>query len=84
MDIKEVEHYVNTVIPNIESELSNPNCTDRLAVYNLYVEVMRMIAYYDFETFNKYLELDEDARVPTRKFYHQRKNHIGEIFQSHE
>lgn len=84
MPIEEIEHYVQTIIPNIEKQLLNDELTpyEKLELYNLYVDVMRLVAPHDFETFNKYLELDDDHNVPTRAFYHHRKNHIGEIFKA--
>jgi predicted phage terminase large subunit-like protein len=81
MTIEEVEQYVNVIIPNIEEELTKDmEDKDRLDLYNLYVDVLRMVAPNDFITYNKYLELDEDHTDPNRAFYHQRKDHIGDIF----
>ena len=81
MTIEEVEQYVNVIIPNIEEELTKDmEDKDRLDLYNLYVDVLRMVAPNDFVTYNKYLELDEDHTDPNRAFYHQRKDHIGDIF----
>lgn len=84
LTLKEVEHYVNTVIPNIENELASGKLTDTdaLDLYNLYVDVLRLVAPMDFETFNKYLELDEDKRDKNKGFYHHRKNHMGELFKA--
>jgi predicted phage terminase large subunit-like protein len=82
--IQDVEQYVDVVIPNIESELANPDLSakDKLELYNLYVDVLRLVAPHNFHCYNKYLELDEDHTSPTRAFYHHRKNHIGEIFDA--
>ena len=82
MTIPEIEKYTKTVIPNIEKQLANSGKTDKekLELYNLYLDVMRLIAPFDFETFNKYLEIDEDHNSPTKAFYHQRKKHMGEMF----
>lgn len=82
--IQDVEQYVDVVIPNIESELANPDLSakDKLELYNLYVDVLRLVAPHNFHCYNKYLELDEDHTSPTKAFYHHRKNHIGEIFDA--
>lgn len=82
--IQDVEQYVDVVIPNIESELANPDLSakDKLQLYNLYVDVLRLVAPHNFHCYNKYLELDDDHNSPTRAFYHHRKNHIGEIFDA--
>lgn len=84
MPIEQVEMYIEKVIPNIERELMDKTKDSKeiLDLYNLYVEVLRLIAPYNFEVFNKYLELDEEHDIPTRAFYHQRKNHLGEIFKA--
>lgn len=84
MEISQVEKYVTTVIPNLERELVRTDLGNKelLELYNLYVEVLRIVAPYDFATFNKYLELDEDSSSENRAFYNHRKNHIGEIFQA--
>jgi predicted phage terminase large subunit-like protein len=67
MTLPEVEKYVSVVVPNIE---------------RLYVDVLRLIAPYDFISYNKYLELDEDHNIPTKAFYHQRRKHMAEVFQA--
>lgn len=84
LTITQVEEYVNEIIPNIESKLvdENLNDNDRFELYNLYVDVMKLVAPYDFITFNKYLELDDDHDSPQRAFYHHRRNHLGELFQA--
>lgn len=84
MDIKEVEHYKNIIIPKIERELVDDSKTkeEKVDLYNLYEDVLRLVAYDDFETFNKYLELDEDHNDKNKAFYHHRKNHLHEIFNA--
>lgn len=84
MHIKDVEKYVNIIIPNIEKELVADGKTpeELLELYNLYDEVLTLVAPYDFITFNKCLELEEDKSDLNKGFYHNRKNHIGEIFQA--
>lgn len=84
MEIKEIEKYTKIVIPNIEKQLRNNKLSnkERLELYNLYVDVMRIVAPYDFITFNKYLELDEDHGILTKAFYHHRKDHLGDIFEA--
>ena len=51
-------------------------------MYNLYRDVLFLVAPYDFATFNKALEFEEDKNDRNKGFYHHRKNHIGEIFQA--
>ena len=82
MEIKEVERYVNTIIPNIENKLKDKSLSKKelVELYNLYRNTLRMVAPYDFISFNKYLEFEEDKSQVNRGFYHHRKNHIGEIF----
>lgn len=83
MDIKEVEHYVNVIIPNIERELTTEKDSEKLLeLYNLYYDILILVAPYDFITYNKALEFHEDKSNPNRGFYHHRKNHIGVIFES--
>lgn len=84
MPIEQVEKYVNVVIPNIEKELANKELStkQKLELYNLYVEVLRITAPYNFPTFNKYLELDEDHYSPNKAFYYHRKDHMGDVFEA--
>jgi len=80
MNKQELQNYVEVVIPNLEDKLSN--CSDEgelLRFYNLYVEVLRVVAPNDFASFNKYLELDEDHNDPNRAFYHHRQNHLKDL-----
>lgn len=82
--IKDVENYVNVVIPNIESKLGDESvgASEKAELYGLYVTLLRMVAPYDFISFNKYLELDEDKTQINRGFYHHRKDHLGELFHA--
>lgn len=80
----QVRNYIDVVIPKIEKELSRneKSANEMLELYNLYVEVMRVTAPYDFITFNKFLELDEDHNSPNKAFYHHRKEHLAELFEA--
>lgn len=82
MTITEIEKYTKVVIPNIEKQLSSADKTDqeKYDLYNLYLDVLRLTAPWDFASFNKYLEIDEDHSVPTKAFYHHRKRHMAEMF----
>lgn len=84
MDIKEIEHYVNVIIPNIEKDLTDKNKSNQelLELYSLYEDVLIMIAPYNFPTYNKALEFHEDKSDTNKGFYHHRKDHIPEIFDS--
>lgn len=84
LTLQEVEHYVNVIIPNIESELAGGGLSESetLDLYNLYCDVLRLVAPMDFESYNKYLELDEDKRDKNKGFYHHRKHHMGELFKA--
>lgn len=81
VDTKWLEQYVNIVIPNLEHELSKAESSSKqLELYNLYVDVLRIVAPWDFKTYNKYLELDDDHSSPNKAFYHHRKVHMDEVF----
>lgn len=83
MNISEVEHYVEKIIPNIEEELVLEKDPKKLLeLYNLYDDILTLVAPYDFISFNKSLEFDEDKTNPNKGFYHHRKDHIGEIFEA--
>jgi len=83
LEIMEIEKYVKVIIPNIEKQLVLEKDTGKLLeLYNLYDEILIMVAPYDFITFNKALELEEDKKLTTKGFYYHRKNHIGDIFQA--
>lgn len=80
----EVQHYLDVVLPNIRTELANDNLSssDKLEVYGLYENVLRIVAPYDFSSFNDYLELDEDKREANRGFHHHRKEHMFEVYDT--
>lgn len=84
LNLQEIEQYINVVIPNIESEFSNDELSDKekLELYNLYVEVLRLVAPYNFHAYNKYLELDDDHTSVNRAFYYHRKDHLKEVFDA--
>lgn len=83
MEITEIERYTKMIIPNLERKLSTEEDKDALIdLYNLYKDVLILIAPYDFITYNKALEFEEDKRRKDRGFYHHRKDHIGEIFEA--
>lgn len=84
MDLKQVELYVKTVIPNLERDFTNGRFEggDLVEAYNLYVDILKMVAPYDFISFNKYLELDEDHNTPNKAFYHHRKDHMADVFEA--
>lgn len=80
-DIKE---FIDVIIPKIERDLAiNMGTKDEIfKLYSLYVDVLRLSAPYDFISFNKYLELDEDHNNPTKAFYHHRKVHMADVFDA--
>lgn len=85
MTLKEIEHYRDLVIPQIEAKLadtSEMSDSDILELYELYEDVLRLISRDDFKSFNKYLELDEDHTQDNRAFYHHRKSHMGDVFEA--
>lgn len=84
LTLQEVEHYVDIVIPHLEGELSRKDLEDSEIVdlYNLYVDLLKMVAPHNFHCYNKYLELDDDHNSPNKAFYHHRKNHMWEMFEA--
>lgn len=82
--LQDVEKYVNVVIPKIEKQLSSSKTEvkTRIELYGLYVEILRIVAPYDFISYNKYLELDEDHNSLNKAFYHHRKDHMKEVFKA--
>ena len=48
--------------------------------YNAYVELLRITAPYNFHSYNKYLELDEDKKDGNKGFYHHRKKALKGSF----
>jgi len=80
MEIKEIEQYTKTIIPNLEKELIKEKNTSKLMeLYNLYEDVLCLMAPYDFSTFNKFLEFEEDKSADNLGFHHHRKNHMFEV-----
>jgi predicted phage terminase large subunit-like protein len=84
MNREEIDNYTEVIIPNIERELMNENLLDneKLEIYNLYHDVLRAVAPYNFIVYNMYLELEEDKTLDSKGFYHHRKEHMGELFQT--
>lgn len=84
MDKKLVAQYMDVVIPNIESQLTNESLSDaeRLELYNLYCDILRITAPHNFIAYNMYLELDDDKNSENRGFYFHRKEHMKEMFQA--
>ena len=83
LEITEIERYTKMIIPNLEKKLSTEKDKDELIdLYNLYRDVLILIAPYDFITYNKALEFEEDKRRKDRGFFHHRQDHIGEIFHA--
>lgn len=72
------------LVAKLEGLLKDPSLPKNklFETLELYEEVLRICARDDFASYNKYLELDEDANDPNKKFYHHRKEHMGEIFQA--
>lgn len=84
MTIQEIEHYKYVVKPKIENELldKSKSSSELLELYNLYTDVLRLLAPHDFASFNEYLELDEDKTQLNRGFHHHRKEHMFEVYDS--
>lgn len=80
MDILEIEKYTKEVLPNLRKKLLREKDKDKLVeLYNLYEDVLCLIAPYDFDSFNEYLEFDEDKSEDNRGFHHHRKKHMFEV-----
>ena len=81
LSIFEIEKYTKEIIPKIESELASQEKThqEQLELFSLYKEVLKLVSPYDFPSFNKYLEFDEDKRMDNRGFYHHRKDCMEEV-----
>lgn len=82
MTIEEIKHYTEKIIPNIEREIGSKEKTpaELLELVNLYTDVLRIVAPWDFKIYNKFLELDEDHTDSTKAFYHHRQHHLDEVF----
>lgn len=50
-----------------------------MELYNLYEDVLCLIAPHDFDSFNKYLEFEEDKTQDNVGFHHHRKKHMFEV-----
>ncbi|HZK00343.1 MAG TPA: LAGLIDADG family homing endonuclease, partial [Tissierellaceae bacterium] len=80
MDILEIEKYTKEVLPNLRKKLLREKDKDKLVeLYNLYEDVLCLIAPYDFDSFNEYLEFEEDKSEDNRGFHHHRKKHMFEV-----
>ena len=84
LTIQETEKYVNIIIPNIEQKLLCPSKSksEQLELYKLYKNCLILVAPYDFITYNKYLEFNEDKTEDNQGFYHKRKDHLKELFKA--
>jgi len=84
MDIKEVENYRDVILPKIREELrdTTKSIEDMLQLYNLYSDILCLIAPYDFASFNEYLELEEDKSQDNRGFHYHRRDAMKEVYQS--
>jgi len=80
---EEIIRYLD-IIPQLETKLISDelDLDEKLKTYRIYVELLRKTAYYNFISFNKFLELDEDANVPNKKFYHHRQHVLHEVFEA--
>lgn len=80
LTLDEITHYKTVILPNIRDKLSNnPTYEESVELYTLYVDVLRMLAFCDFDSFNEYLELDEDKSNPNKGFHFHRKHHLKEL-----
>lgn len=81
---EEIHNYKNIVIPNIEKGLQDSSKSDkeRLEIYNLYKEILKLLAPHDFASFNMYLEFEEDHNDKNKSFYWHRKHHLKEIIDA--
>lgn len=80
----ELQFYIETVIPNIEYKMQEGEVegAELVELYNLYVDLLRITAPVHFESYNKYLELDEDHNDKNKAFYFHRKEHLKELFDA--
>ena len=83
MDNSQLKQYLDVVIPNIENELTIEKDPKKLLdLYNLYRDVLFLVAPHDFITYNKAIEFEEDKTRTDKGFYHHRKKHMGEMFEA--
>ena len=80
---EELKEYIEVTIPQIEAQLVIEENVHKIKdLYTVYLEVLRLVARDDFGVFNKYLELDDNHSDPNKAFYHHRKKHLKELFES--
>lgn len=81
---EEIQNYKDKIIPNIKKELKDKTKSkeELLELYNLYDEILCIIAPYDFSSFNDYLEFEEDKSLDNRGFHHHRKKAMNDVINS--
>lgn len=81
----DVQLYLSEIIPKIETEISDGKkpVAELVEMYKIYEELLRVCSPYDFISFNKYLEFDEDKTDKNKGFYHHRRHVLKELFQSY-
>lgn len=80
LEIKEIEYYTKDILPKIRQNLLKENDDDKLVeLYELYEQILCLIAPYDFDCFNEYIEFDEVKNSETKSFHHHRKKHLAEL-----
>lgn len=84
LTLEEVKRYKEVVIPKIQSSLvdSSKSADEKVELYNLYKEVLRILAPHDFASFNMYIEFEEDHTDKNKGFYWHRKDHLKEIIDA--
>jgi len=84
ISLEEIENYKNSIIPKLLLELSDENKSNEelLVLYNLYDDILCMLAPYDFGIFNDYLEFEEDKSQDNKGFHHHRKREMEEVYES--
>lgn len=73
MTTEKIKEYKEVIIPNIEKRLLEVSGKERVELYKLYLDVLKLLAKEDFECFNTFLEIDEDKNNPNRGFFYHRK-----------
>lgn len=83
MEIDQIEKYTKNIIPEIEQRLVG-NCSnkEKVALYSVYRETLKKIAPYDFVSFNKFLEFEEDWHHEQKKFYGHRATALKDLFEA--
>ena len=84
MEFSELNHYLEVVIPSLEDKLSTGQLDQHEfnETFELYTDVLRIVARDDFATFNKYLEIDEDHTNPKKAFFHHRQCVLSEVTEA--